>query len=135
MEVNRWLSHLNTNPTLQSFYKFVLLNGSKLTDNSPSLLVAECQHGADGLWVSLLHQKLDDGLAVGVNQVLALVAQGGGQICAHLLHSLNHLLLRSERDELLSLELEPILCLLHQQTSRFMTTLDSSSSTNPTSVV
>lgn len=70
----------------------------ELTDICTSGLIAQCQHCADSLGVSLLHQQLNDCLAVGLNQVLTLRGQRFGQICAHLLHSLNHFLLKQKRE-------------------------------------
>jgi len=69
----------------------------ELTDISTAGVIAESNHGADSLGVGLLHQQLDDGLAICLNQVFTLAGQRGGQECAHLLHSLNNLLLIQDR--------------------------------------
>lgn len=53
----------------------------------------ESQHCAHSLGVCLLHQQLNDGFAIGFNQVFTLATPRGGQVRAHLLHSMNHLLL------------------------------------------
>lgn len=66
----------------------------ELTNKRAAGVIAECQHCADSLGVGLLHQQLNDGLAVGLNQVLTLARQSVGQKSTHLLHSFNHLLLR-----------------------------------------
>ncbi len=66
----------------------------ELTNKCTARVIAECQHFADSLGVSLLDQQLNDGLAIGLNQVFTLCRESIGQVCAHLLHSLNHLLLR-----------------------------------------
>lgn len=66
----------------------------ELTDICAASILAESQHGADSLGVSLLHEQLDDGLAIGLNQVLTLGSQRGGQQCAHILHSMDHFLLK-----------------------------------------
>lgn len=66
----------------------------QLTYISTVGVIAERQHCAHCFGVSLLHQQLNDGLAIGLNQVLTLTTQSGGQICAHLLNCFNHLLLK-----------------------------------------
>lgn len=74
-----------------------LLVGSEeqqLTYISTVGIIAERQHCAHCFGVSLLHQQLNDGLAIGLNQVFTLTTQSGGQICAHLLNCFNHLLLK-----------------------------------------
>lgn len=57
-------------------------------------VVAECQKRADGFGVSLLYQQLNDGLSIGVNQVLALARQRARQVSAYRLHGFDHLLLK-----------------------------------------
>lgn len=66
----------------------------QLTNISTVGIIAKRQHCAHCFGVSLLHQQLNDGLAIGLNQVLTLTTQSGGQICAHLLNCFNHLLLK-----------------------------------------
>lgn len=62
-------------------------------------VIAERQHCAHRFGVSLLHQQLNDGLSIGLNQVLALGIQTGWQVVAHRLNSFNHLLLKQTNVE------------------------------------
>lgn len=62
----------------------------KLTDVESAGLFAQAQQHAHRLGVGLLHQQVNDGLAVGLDQVLTLGREGLGQHRAHLLHSGNH---------------------------------------------
>lgn len=57
-------------------------------------VVAECQKCAHRFGVSLLYQQLNDGLSIGVNQVLALARQGFWQERAYRLNGFDHLLLK-----------------------------------------
>lgn len=49
---------------------------SALTDMADP--IAESEEGADGFGIGLLHKQFNDGLAVGLNQVLALSSECGG---------------------------------------------------------
>lgn len=54
----------------------------ELTNVSAAGVIAERQHGAHCFGVSLLYQKLNDSLSIGLNQVLALGGQSAGQVVA-----------------------------------------------------
>ena len=70
--------------------------GGERTDEGAAGVLAQPQHGAHSLGVGLLHQQLNDGLAVRLDQVPALSRQGGGQHGAHLLHRVDHVRLGEE---------------------------------------
>ncbi len=40
--------------------------------------IAESEERADGFGIGLLHKQFNDGLAIGLNQVLALSSESGG---------------------------------------------------------
>lgn len=67
-----------------------------LTHVSAAGIVAQAQHCADSLGVDLLHQQLDDGLSVCLDQVFALSGEGRGHKVTDLLHCLDYLLLERQ---------------------------------------
>lgn len=82
----------------EASFKVEVWNRRELTNICTASVVTESQHSADSLGVCLLHQQLDDGLAVRFHQVFALATQRGRQVRAHFLHSVNHLLLSGKAD-------------------------------------
>lgn len=66
----------------------------KLTDEGMTRITAQPQNAADSLGISLLDQQLNDCLAIGIDQILALSRKGVRQEAAHFLHSLHHFFLK-----------------------------------------
>lgn len=65
---------------------------SALTDMADP--IAEPEERADRFGIGLLHEQFNDGLPVGVNKILALSRERGGQNITDFLHSLHNLFLK-----------------------------------------